>query len=542
MHTFTGAVETLQDAILLFEACRHGYLKRVQRRLNESEKRAFIQPGRVFIWDEEEAQIRRWTDSRVWSPSRRFLERFLTYFEIESKHPSCPSGSADSPVGASSSSSSDAAANGPVVRKKGGLSKRCLSVHTLEGRHLHLVAYYGGKGTNADASDDKEPLVRPHLHPLLAPVAEQIMSSEGFRHYPDLWQAWPAHAAPPMGFSPYLSRQSSLALSTQRYSKHSPRSAAAASQNRNTNGAADHAEVAQSERHVPRSHTFKGTPYQYRPASALAHTQHHQQQQQRQQENQHRQQQVDQPRPNYRVYSGHEQSQPQQQHQHQQQPQSLSQSEQQLQQHQQQQQHYARQSEAYQLYMHYSRSHSPSPSAATELDPRYALPAHVNGGGMQYSPTSEYGSGSPTTFTTLTPPLAHGSSGNGIHAQQQQQAPPTPLSRYGAGNSGVYNGSMLCKPMTFHHLPPQQQHHYETQSQQQQQQRSQMLDSSAARLPRGLGGISVDELLGRRFSPNSSRGSDDEAGSAAARAVENPQGSKSFQESPRRPNPMTMVG
>ncbi|KAJ3166415.1 hypothetical protein HDU88_003283 [Geranomyces variabilis] len=535
MHTFTGAVETLQDAIFLFEACRHGYLKRVQRRLNEAEKRAFIQTGRVFIWDEEEAQIRRWTDSRVWSPSRRFLERFLTYFEIESKHPSCPSGSADSLVGASSSSSSSAAANGPVVRKKGGLSKRCLSVHTLEGRHLHLVAYYGGKGS-AEASANKEPLVRPHLHPSLAPVAEQIMSSEGFRHYPDLWQAWPAHAAPPMGFSPYLSRQPSLTLSTQRYSKHRPRSTAAASQDRINNNGADHAEVAQIDRHVSRSQLFKGTPYQYRPASALAHTQHHQQQQQRQQENEHRQQ-VDQPRPNYRVYSGQEQSQQQQQ------PQQLSHSEQL--QHQQQQQHYARQSEAYQFYMQYSRSHSPSPSAVTELDPRYALSAHADGAGMQYTPTSEYGSGSSMTYTTLTPSLAPGSNGNGIHAHQQQQqlAPPAPMSRYSGNSNGVYSGSLLCKPMAFQHLPPQQ-HHYETQNQQQQQ-RSHMLDSSAARLPRGLGGISVDELLDRKFSSHSSRGSDDEAASAAgaaARAVENPQGSKSFQESPRRPNPMAIVG
>lgn len=44
MHTFTGSVETLQDAIFLFEACRHGYLKRVQRRLNESEKVKSRQP------------------------------------------------------------------------------------------------------------------------------------------------------------------------------------------------------------------------------------------------------------------------------------------------------------------------------------------------------------------------------------------------------------------------------------------------------------------------------------------------------------------
>ncbi|KAJ3149338.1 hypothetical protein HDU86_006973 [Geranomyces michiganensis] len=517
MYSFTGAVETLQDAIFLFEACRLGYLKRVQRRLNESEKRAFIQPGRVFIWDEEEAQIRRWTDSRVWSPSRRFLERFLTYFEIESKHPSHPSNTAESNGDGSSNSS------GPVVPKQGGLSKRCLSVHTVEGRHLHLVAYYGGKSTDAIA--DKEAMVRPHLHPLLVPVAEQIMSSEGFRHYPDLWQAWPPHAAPPVGFSPYLWQQPKMDSPTRSYGKHRPRASPSTAAEVHDRGDAKYPMVSHIDRNVrtqPRLHSFK--PYQYRPASTLVHA-HLQQKQEQQKQNQSRLQ-LDQVRPNFRKHPGQEQED------HSQPAQS---SQQQLLQHQQQQQeHYARQSEAYELYMQYSRSQSPSPGAgpAIDVDPRYALPTHADGAGTQYLSSAEYGYRSPKTYTTPTPPLAHG---NGIHSQ------PAQMSSY--GGSRIYNGTMLCKPAAFHQLSPHSLHH-ET-----QQHQRHLLDSSgaaAARMqPRGLGGISVDELLGRRLSPYSSRsGSNDEAAAAAvaARAVENQQGSKTFQQSSRRSNSMAMVG
>src|ERR1044071_5038394 len=83
METYYGCVRTPSDAIKLFEACRVGLLPRVQRRLSEKERQA-IRSGSVFVWDEREAGMRRWTDGKSWSASR-VSGSFLTYRELESK-------------------------------------------------------------------------------------------------------------------------------------------------------------------------------------------------------------------------------------------------------------------------------------------------------------------------------------------------------------------------------------------------------------------------------------------------------------------------
>lgn len=76
-HTppFTGFVETTYDALLVFEAGRRGLIPRVTRRLTEDE-RSMVKSGAVFIFDESESGIKRWTDGLVWSPSR-ILGNFL---------------------------------------------------------------------------------------------------------------------------------------------------------------------------------------------------------------------------------------------------------------------------------------------------------------------------------------------------------------------------------------------------------------------------------------------------------------------------------
>lgn len=57
--TFFGYIDTPKDAMLLFEACMLGKLKKVERRLTDSERCLFIKSGCVFIWDEFDAGIRR---------------------------------------------------------------------------------------------------------------------------------------------------------------------------------------------------------------------------------------------------------------------------------------------------------------------------------------------------------------------------------------------------------------------------------------------------------------------------------------------------
>jgi len=72
---FIGFIETTYDALLIFEAARRGAIPRITRRLNDPEK-PMIHSGAVFLFDEHESGIKRWTDGIVWSPSR-ILGNFL---------------------------------------------------------------------------------------------------------------------------------------------------------------------------------------------------------------------------------------------------------------------------------------------------------------------------------------------------------------------------------------------------------------------------------------------------------------------------------
>jgi hypothetical protein len=80
---FDGYVESTLDALLIFEACRRGICPRITRRLQEKERK-LIKSGAVFVFDEREAGIKRWTDGLVWSPSR-ILNNFLVYRELDKR-------------------------------------------------------------------------------------------------------------------------------------------------------------------------------------------------------------------------------------------------------------------------------------------------------------------------------------------------------------------------------------------------------------------------------------------------------------------------
>ncbi|GAA5946379.1 hypothetical protein JCM3775_004772 [Rhodotorula graminis] len=80
-HSYFGTVSSAQEAHAILEACKHGLLPRVTRRLTDDERLRFVRAGAVFVWEEEEAGIRRWTDHIKWSPSR-VSGAFLTYTEV----------------------------------------------------------------------------------------------------------------------------------------------------------------------------------------------------------------------------------------------------------------------------------------------------------------------------------------------------------------------------------------------------------------------------------------------------------------------------
>ncbi|KAF9935981.1 hypothetical protein BGZ65_002831 [Modicella reniformis] len=139
---FHGRIEDTLDALIIFEACRQGILPMINRRLLAAERAevqdhaiimsedvggplglsllapdaphllastplfpgdqqppvhphppantvepsnpSLIAPGSVFVFDEEESKMRRWTDDRIWSPSR-ISGNFLVYRELHRK-------------------------------------------------------------------------------------------------------------------------------------------------------------------------------------------------------------------------------------------------------------------------------------------------------------------------------------------------------------------------------------------------------------------------------------------------------------------------
>ncbi|KAJ3258020.1 hypothetical protein HK104_007009, partial [Borealophlyctis nickersoniae] len=136
METFHGYINTPNDALLLFESCRLTQLKRVQRRLSESERLAYVRSGAIFVWDEEESGIKRWTDGKHWSPSR-INGSFLIYREVEQRKTKL-----GLPPGVEAPSVE-------YVIKEGGLTKKAISINTANNRKQHLVSYYTREDVNS---------------------------------------------------------------------------------------------------------------------------------------------------------------------------------------------------------------------------------------------------------------------------------------------------------------------------------------------------------------------------------------------------------
>jgi len=90
---WSGWIETTGDALLILEAARQGLIPRVTRRLVDSERK-MISSGSVFVFDEDESGIKRWTDGFFWSPSR-ILGNFLLYRETDKRGAGHRSGRAD---------------------------------------------------------------------------------------------------------------------------------------------------------------------------------------------------------------------------------------------------------------------------------------------------------------------------------------------------------------------------------------------------------------------------------------------------------------
>jgi len=75
---FDFTIFGLDDALLLVTAARMGLIPRFRRRLDMVEQRTLITSGAIFLWNEEESSMKRWTDGFPWSPSR-IQHKFLVF-------------------------------------------------------------------------------------------------------------------------------------------------------------------------------------------------------------------------------------------------------------------------------------------------------------------------------------------------------------------------------------------------------------------------------------------------------------------------------
>ncbi|KJA16637.1 hypothetical protein HYPSUDRAFT_114488, partial [Hypholoma sublateritium FD-334 SS-4] len=79
--SWTGWIESTNDALLILEAARRGLIPRVTHRLNVDERKT-IASGAVYVFDE--SHISRWTDSIHWSRAH-ICGNFLLYRQVRSR-------------------------------------------------------------------------------------------------------------------------------------------------------------------------------------------------------------------------------------------------------------------------------------------------------------------------------------------------------------------------------------------------------------------------------------------------------------------------
>ncbi|KAI8576370.1 hypothetical protein K450DRAFT_257445 [Umbelopsis ramanniana AG] len=180
--TFHGFVETTMDTLLLFEACRQGLLPKVTRRLQDRERKDLVVSGTVFIFDERESGIKRWTDGLLWSPSR-ILGNFLVYREIDKRSPIVDKRQQSVDPSAPTSTAErlkERALVGSLTNsykfKRNGLIKKTMSI-VVNGSTQHMISYY-----------NKEDVASGRLHsprsiPMLAnlEVSPEFLQRQNFR-------------------------------------------------------------------------------------------------------------------------------------------------------------------------------------------------------------------------------------------------------------------------------------------------------------------------------------------------------------------------
>lgn len=80
MKNLTGYISNYEEAVLIMHAIRLGFFAPQEERL-KPEDRERIESSDIFCFIENENGMKRWTDGRIWSPSK-ICGEFLVYQEV----------------------------------------------------------------------------------------------------------------------------------------------------------------------------------------------------------------------------------------------------------------------------------------------------------------------------------------------------------------------------------------------------------------------------------------------------------------------------
>ncbi|KAI8333507.1 Gti1/Pac2 family-domain-containing protein [Choanephora cucurbitarum] len=141
-ETYHGYISNMADTMLVIEACRHGILPTINRRLLEKERNS-IMSGTIIVFEESESGIKRWTDGLLWSPSR-ILGNFLVYRELKSREnrkKTWPNRQGQTVEKERALVGSLTASNTIYNFKEDGLIKKTIRLQ-INGKHLHIINYY----------------------------------------------------------------------------------------------------------------------------------------------------------------------------------------------------------------------------------------------------------------------------------------------------------------------------------------------------------------------------------------------------------------
>lgn len=135
MKFLTGYLHSYNEAFLIVHAVRLGLVQPVKERLSHTE-RENIKSGDIFVFVEDDCGIKRWTDGKIWSPSK-ILGHFLLYKEV----PKHLSKSAIKKRNASNKRERVISIHSQIRSDEFSLFKKTISVEH-ENKSYHIIAYF----------------------------------------------------------------------------------------------------------------------------------------------------------------------------------------------------------------------------------------------------------------------------------------------------------------------------------------------------------------------------------------------------------------